>query len=67
MAEGRAPSPWAYLPFGAGPHVCMGASLAALEIRLTLAMLLQLPRQRVASPPRIEGDIRELFEAPAGA
>lgn len=93
--KGEPPSPWAYLPFGAGPHVCVGASLAALEIRLTLAMLLQrftllppdgaridhqvqatlstkagmpmrvLPRQRVASPPRIEGDIRELFEAPA--
>lgn len=39
--KGAAPSPWAYLPFGAGPHVCVGASLAALEIRLTLAMLLQ--------------------------
>ena len=75
--------------------MCVGASLAAREIRLTLAMLLQrftllppdgaridhqvqatlstkaglpmrvLPRQRVASPPRIEGDIRELFDAPA--
>ncbi|HLL02194.1 MAG TPA: cytochrome P450 [Myxococcaceae bacterium] len=92
--KGQQPSPWAYLPFGAGPHVCVGASLAALEIRLTLAMLLQrftllppdgaridhqvqatlstkaglpmrvLSRQRIASPPRIEGDIRELFEAP---
>ncbi|MDY7232159.1 cytochrome P450 [Hyalangium rubrum] len=94
--KGEPPSPWAYLPFGAGPHVCVGASLAALEIRITLAMLLQrftllppdgaridhqvqatlstkagmpmrvLARQRVASPPRIEGDIRELFEAPVG-
>jgi cytochrome P450 len=94
--KGEPPSPWAYLPFGAGPHVCVGASLAALEIRLTLAMLLQrftllppdgaridhqvqstmstkagmpmrvLPRQRVARAPRIEGDILELFEAPAG-
>ncbi|HEX8702245.1 MAG TPA: cytochrome P450 [Myxococcaceae bacterium] len=94
--KGEPPSPWAYLPFGAGPHVCVGSSLAALEIRLTLAMLLQrftllppdgaridhqvqatlstkagmpmrvLPRQRVANTPRIEGDIRELFEAPAG-
>jgi cytochrome P450 len=94
--KGTQPSPWAYLPFGAGPHVCVGANLAALEIRLTLAMLLQrftllppdgaridfqvqatlstkaglpmrvLSRQRVASPPRIQGDIRELFEAPAG-
>ncbi len=92
-----APSPWAYLPFGAGPHVCVGASLAALEIRLTLAMLLQrftllppdgaridhrvqatlstkaglpmrvLPRQRVDRPPRITGDVRELFETPAEA
>jgi cytochrome P450 len=39
--KGGAPSPWAYLPFGGGPHVCVGASLAALEIRLTLALLLQ--------------------------
>lgn len=94
--KGEPPSSWAYLPFGAGPHVCVGASLAALEVRLTLAMLLQrftllppdgaridhqaqatlstkagmpmrvLSRQRVASPPRVEGDIRELFEAPSG-
>ncbi len=94
--KGETPSPWAYLPFGAGPHVCVGASLAALEIRLTLAMLLQrftllppdgaridhqvqatlstkagmpmrvLSRQRVTNLPRIEGDIRELFEVPSG-
>lgn len=96
VAEGRATLSLGVPPFGAGPHVCVGMGLAALEIRLTLAMLLQrltllppegaridhqvqatlstkavmpmrvLPRQRVVSPPRIEGDLRELFEAPSG-
>lgn len=38
---GLAPSTAEYLPFGVGPHVCIGASLAQLEMRLILAMVVQ--------------------------
>jgi cytochrome P450 len=32
---------YAYLPFGAGPHVCIGNTFAMMEITLVLATLLQ--------------------------
>lgn len=35
------PSPYAYLPFGAGSRMCIGAALAKMELRLVLATILQ--------------------------
>jgi cytochrome P450 len=35
------PSPYQYLPFGAGPRMCIGASLAMLIMKTTLPALLQ--------------------------
>ncbi len=43
------PSPYEYLPFGAGPRMCIGAAFAMMEIKLVLAMLLQ--RYRLAVMP----------------
>jgi unspecific monooxygenase len=39
MPEAPPPPRFAYLPFGAGPRVCIGAQLALAEATLTLAML----------------------------
>ena len=42
-------SPYEYIPFGAGPRLCIGMSFALMEIKLVLAMLLQ--RFRLSVPP----------------
>ncbi len=43
-------SRYAYLPFGAGPRMCVGARLATLEIRLLLVLFLQRFRALPVSP-----------------
>ena len=35
------PSPYAYFPFAAGPRMCIGAGLATMILKLTLAVILQ--------------------------
>lgn len=47
-----------FLPFGAGPRVCVGESLARLELFLFLSSLLQRMSFRLpngASPPDLQG------------
>ena len=41
MPEAPQPSRFAYLPFGAGPRVCVGAQFALAEATLVLAALIQ--------------------------
>jgi cytochrome P450 len=63
---------FAYFPFGAGPHICIGKSFAMMEIPLVIATVLQ--KYEVELPPdqptprfdarvslRAKGDIRVTF------
>lgn len=43
---------WAYIPFGAGPHVCIGNHLAMTEATLVLALLYQRGRLHALHPER---------------
>ncbi len=50
--DGPEPDRFAFLPFGAGPHVCIGAQLALTEAVLVLARLLRRRRiERVDDRP----------------
>jgi cytochrome P450 len=56
--------PFAYFPFGRGPHACIGTALASMEMTLVLATLVQhvqwrlLPEQPVDVQPKPRVAIR---------
>ncbi len=41
------PSTYEYLPFGAGPRLCLGTGFAILEIKIVLAVILQRYRLKI--------------------
>ncbi len=61
----------AFMPFGAGPHTCIGSQFALIEARLVLAMVIQacrlrlVPGRRVAPDPGITLRFADGFHARA--
>ncbi|KAK5848067.1 hypothetical protein PBY51_005719 [Eleginops maclovinus] len=56
--RGQRVTPPCFMPFGAGPRVCVGESLARLELFLFLSSLLQRMSFKLpdgASPPNLQG------------
>lgn len=56
--EGTEPSLYAYLPFGAGPRMCIGATFALMEIKLALAMIIQRFRLALLEGARVDPELR---------
>jgi cytochrome P450 len=53
-AQTAARSRYAYLPFAAGPHVCVGASMAMLQLIIAVAVLAQRFRFRLVPGRPVE-------------
>jgi len=51
------PSAYEFLPFGAGPRMCLGAPLAMVELRVALTMILKRYRLTVEPGSEINGRI----------
>ena len=52
------PTPYEYLPFSAGPRLCLGAGFAMLEMKIVLSMIFQRFRLHVAPDARIDYDVK---------
>lgn len=48
------PGPYEYLPFSAGPRMCLGSAFAMIEMKLVLVLLLQRFRLDLAPGTRID-------------
>jgi cytochrome P450 len=63
--ERPAPSSFQYLPFGAGPRLCIGAGFANQALRLVLPMLLQRFRFELDPRADVSTKVRGITMGPA--
>lgn len=51
------PTPYQYLPFGAGPRMCIGAPLAMMELRTALAIILKRFHMQIPAGCTVNGKV----------
>lgn len=55
--ETISPSPYAYLPFGAGPRMCIGAALGMMQLKISLPTFLKARKVTVVPGSEINGRV----------
>ncbi|MEZ6124542.1 MAG: cytochrome P450 [Planctomycetaceae bacterium] len=65
--EHASPSPYEYLPFGAGPRMCIGAPLAMVELRTALARILRRFHFQMASGSEVSGRVISTMLGPTSS
>jgi cytochrome P450 len=62
--ENFTPAPYVYIPFAAGPRLCLGAAVAMMTIKTTLPIILQRYRLSVVPGAAINGRVIATMLAP---
>ncbi len=62
-----APSAYEYLPFGAGPRMCIGAPLAMAEIRTALALILKRFHCQMVANASVHGQVISTMLGPTSS
>src|SRR5262249_21480584 len=62
--EGISPSIYEYLPFGAGPRMCLGAGFAAMAVRIILPVILGRRRLSMLPGARVSRQLRGITMEP---
>jgi len=58
------PSPYAYLPFGAGPRMCIGAALGMMQLKISLPTILGKFKLSVMEGADIDGRVQSTMLYP---
>lgn len=60
------PSPYAYLPFGAGPRMCIGAALGMMQLKISLPSILGRFKLSVLPGAEVNGRVQSTMLFPIG-
>ncbi len=63
---GPRPTPYQYIPFNAGPRMCLGAGFATAEIKLVVARIMQKYRLTVVPQARIDATVHLVLKPRSG-